>query len=77
MLAETFAWWLILEAVGLIALPIALVLFQRLPGAGIAFAKPLGLLLGGYLFWLALTAHLLPNRPGSIVWMFILLAAVD
>jgi YYY domain-containing protein len=77
MLAETFAWWLVLEAVGLIALPIALVLFQRLPGAGIAFAKPLGLLLGGYLYWLALTAHLLPNRPGSIVWVFIALALVD
>ena len=77
MLAETFAWWLVLEAVGLIALPIALVLFQRLPGAGIAFAKPLGLLVGGYLFWLALTAHLLPNRPGSVVWVFALLAAVD
>ena len=77
MLAETFAWWLILEAVGLIALPIALILFQRLPGSGIAFAKPLGLLLGGYLFWLALTAHVLPNRPGSVVWVFLLLAAVD
>jgi YYY domain-containing protein len=77
MLAETFAWWLIVEAVGLIALPIALVLFRRLPGSGIAYAKPLGLLLGGYLFWLALTAHVLPNRPGSIVWVFLGLAAVD
>jgi YYY domain-containing protein len=77
MLAETFAWWLVLTAVGLIALPITLVLFQRLPGAGIAFARPVGLLLGGYLYWLALTAHLLPNRPGSIVWIFIALAVVD
>ncbi|HEY7465403.1 MAG TPA: DUF2298 domain-containing protein, partial [Dehalococcoidia bacterium] len=58
-------------------LPIAFLLFQRLPGAGYAFAKPLGLLLTGYLFWLALTAHLLPNRPGSIVWVFLGLAAID
>jgi YYY domain-containing protein len=77
MIAETFAWWLVIEAVGLIALPVAFVLFQRLPGAGYAFAKPLGLLVTGYLFWLALTAHVLPNRPGSIVWVLLLLVAID
>lgn len=77
MIAETFAWWLVIEAVGLIALPLAFVLFKRLPGAGYAFAKPLGLLVTGYLFWLALTAHVLPNRPGSIVWVLLLLVAVD
>ncbi len=77
MIAETFAWWLVIEAFGLIALPIAFVLLRRLPGAGYAFAKPLGLLLTGYLFWLALTAHILPNRPGSIVWVLLLLVAVD
>ncbi len=77
MIVETFAWWLVLEAFGLVALPIAFVLFRRLPGAGYAFAKPLGLLLTGYLFWLALTAHILPNRPGSIVWVLLLLVAID
>jgi YYY domain-containing protein len=77
MFAETFAWWLAIEGIGLIALPIALLLFRRLPGRGYAFAKPLGILLGGYLFWLALSAHLLPNRPGSIVWVFLLVIAVD
>jgi YYY domain-containing protein len=77
MFAETFAWWLVIEGIGLIALPIALLLFRRLPGRGYAFAKPLGILLGGYLFWLALSAHLLPNRPGSIVWVFLLIIAVD
>jgi YYY domain-containing protein len=77
MIAETFAWWLVIEAVGLVALPMAFVLFQRLPGSGYAYAKPLGLLVTGYLFWLALTAHLLPNRPGSIVWVLLLLIAID
>ena len=74
---QAFHWWLIVEAIGLIALPIALMAFRRLPGAGYAFAKPLGILLGAYLFWLALSLHILPNRPGSIVWVFLLLVAVD
>src|SRR3989304_3137512 len=77
MISETFRWWLVVEGAGLLALPIALLLFQRLPGRGYAFAKPVGLLLGAYLFWLALSLHVLPNRPGSIVWVFLLLAAID
>jgi len=29
MIAETFRWWLVLEGVGLLALPIALLLFRN------------------------------------------------
>src|SRR4051812_37276962 len=77
MTPEAFRWWLVIEAAGIIALPITLVLFQRLPSRGYALAKPVGLLLGGYLFWLALSMHVLPNRPGSVAWVFLLLIAVD
>jgi YYY domain-containing protein len=77
MLHDTIQWWLAVEAIGLIALPIALFLFRTLPGRGIAFAKPLGLLLTGYLFWIALTLHVLPNRPGSIVLILFAILAVD
>jgi len=77
MFRETLGWWLVVEAVGLVALPLAFVLFRRLPDRGYAFAKPVGVLLGGYLFWLALTAHLLPNRPGSIVWCYLALAVAS
>ncbi len=77
MVAQTFAWWLAIEAIGFLVLPIVFVVFQRLPGRGYAFCKPVGLLLGGYLFWLALSLHLLPNRPGSIVWAVLPLAIVS
>jgi YYY domain-containing protein len=77
MIQETFRWWLVVSVIGLIALPIAMTLFRDLPGRGIAFAKPLGLLLTGYLFWLALSLHVMPNRPGTIVWALIALIAVD
>ena len=61
---------------GLVALPIPSSLFLASAGRGFAFAKPVGLLLGGYLFWLA-SVHLLPNRPGSIVWAFLPLLIAD
>ena len=77
MIEATLRWWLIISAIGLIALPISMALFSSLPGRGIAFAKPLGLLLTGYLFWMFLSLHIMPNRPGSIVWALIVLIAVD
>ncbi len=77
MFFDTFAWWLVIEAISLLVLPISLYIFDRLPGRGYAFAKPVGLLLGGYLFWMALSLHLLPNRPGSIIWAFLPLAIIS
>ncbi len=77
MFFDTFAWWLVIEGISLLVLPISLLIFDRLPGRGYAFAKPVGLLLGGYLFWMALSLHLLPNRPGSIVWALLPLALVS
>jgi YYY domain-containing protein len=77
MFRETLGWWLAIEVIGLVALPIAFVLFRRLPDRGYAFAKPLGILLGAYVFWLSLSAHVLSNRPGSVVWCYLAIAAVS
>ena len=76
-MAETAHWWLIVQLIGLIGLPISFVLFQRLPDRGYSFSKPTAILLTGFLFWLALSLHVLPNRPGSIVWCLIALSVVS
>jgi YYY domain-containing protein len=76
-MAETLVWWLVVQALALTGLPIAFVLFRRLPDSGYAFAKPLSLLLGGYVFWLALSLNVLPNRPGSVFWAFFFVAVVS
>ena len=52
MLALVIRWWLMLVLIGLVALPLTSWLFQRLPGRGIAWSKPLGLLVTGYSAWL-------------------------
>src|SRR3954468_17314298 len=55
------------ELVGLLAAPVAGLLFARLPGAGVGFAKVLGLLLVTWLAWLAAALHLVPYGRGLII----------
>ena len=66
-MALTLRWYLSLQLFGLAALPLTLRLFRRLPGRGYSFARPLGLLVGGWVFWLLLTFGWLPNTPGAVV----------
>ncbi|HHB91206.1 MAG TPA: hypothetical protein ENK60_07840 [Anaerolineae bacterium] len=60
-------FWLILELIGVITLPLAWRLFRPLPGRGAPFAKALGLLLTGYVLWLAASFGLLRNTTGGAV----------
>lgn len=66
-------WWLVLELVGLIALPYTLLLFRFLPDRGYALSKALGILFLSYIMWLAALAHLLPFSRGSLLLLMLLL----
>ena len=70
-------WWLMLEGIGLIALPLAFCLFRHLPDRGYAFAKPLGLVLITYLLWMTGTLGILRNTWGSILFVLLLVAALS
>ncbi|NJO04659.1 MAG: hypothetical protein HC876_03515 [Chloroflexaceae bacterium] len=52
MASAIFIWWLIVQAIGLAALPLTAFLLQSLPDRGYAFSKTLGLLFTGYGAWL-------------------------
>ncbi|MCU0494706.1 MAG: DUF2298 domain-containing protein, partial [Chloroflexaceae bacterium] len=52
MFFEIFRWWLVIQALGLLALPLTNFLFRFLPDRGYAFSKAFGLLLTGYGAWL-------------------------
>ncbi len=60
------AWWLWIELLGIIALPLSFQLFKNLPDRGYAFGKVLGILAPSYLLWLAATIGILPNTRLSI-----------
>jgi YYY domain-containing protein len=62
---EVFIFWLVVQMVGLIGLPIAFRLLRNLPDRGYTLAKPLGLLLTGYTLWLLGSFGLLRNNLGG------------
>lgn len=64
---DAFWFWLVLELVGLGALPAARLLLGRLPGGGFGFARPLGLLLAAYPAWLLASTHIAPYGRGTAV----------
>ncbi|MBI2866205.1 MAG: hypothetical protein HYX99_02445 [Chloroflexi bacterium] len=60
-MSAALAWWLWAQALGLVAFPIAFILFRRLYDRGYAFSKILGLLLLAYGVWAAGTSRVLPS----------------
>ncbi len=54
---DALVFWLLAVAIGLIGLPFAGLMFGRLPGGGLAFARPVGLLVIAYPLWLLVGIH--------------------
>lgn len=57
---DVLAFWLIVEVVGVLAVPVAAFLYAKLPSAGLALARPLGLLLIAYPAWFLASVGLAP-----------------
>jgi YYY domain-containing protein len=65
-------WWLTIQVLGFLALPVARLLFGALPDRGYAASKALGLLLYSYGVWLLVSLGFLQNtRPALIVALFL------
>jgi YYY domain-containing protein len=60
---DALGFFALVEVIGLAAVPLAGLAFGRLPGAGLGFAKPLGLLLVTWAVWMAATVT--PVRYGT------------
>lgn len=75
LIGQFIAWYVTVQVVTVAALPLAWRLFTNLPGRGYAFARPLGILLAGYLFWLGYAFGLLRNEPGG-AWLAVAMMGV-
>lgn len=69
--------FVLIEVVGLLAAPLAALVLGRLPGAGLGFAKVLGLLLVTWLIWIAASLHVVAYGVPLIVGVLALLAVVS
>lgn len=58
-------WWFLLTLIALAAWPLTFLVFRPLPDRGLAFARPLGLLLMGFLWWWGGNLGLLPSSAGG------------
>src|SRR3954464_15696811 len=64
----------LVEAVGLIAAPLTALLLGRLPGAGLGFAKLVGLLLVTWGVWMAASLHVPGLGTPLVIGVLIALA---
>ena len=64
---QFFLWYLLITLVGWLAFPLAFRLFQALPERGFSLARPLGLLLWGYVFWMMACLGLIQNDGNGLL----------
>jgi YYY domain-containing protein len=67
-------WWLIIQILGWLALPVAYRVFRWLPDRGYAFSKALGLLMVSYLLWLGSITGFLHNSRGGLLIAILVVA---
>ncbi|HEX3278367.1 MAG TPA: DUF2298 domain-containing protein, partial [Thermoleophilaceae bacterium] len=73
-MTEALRFLAITELIGLAALPLAGTVLGRLPGAGLGFAKPLGLLLVAWLVWIGGSLEIVPYTTASAIVAIVVVA---
>lgn len=70
-------WYLLTTLIGWLAFPLLYRLLVPLPGRGYGLARPAGLLLWGYLFWIGGSLGLWQNDFGGMFFALLLLALIS
>lgn len=76
MTGSILRWWLVIEVISLVALPLTAFLFRHLPLRGYPFSKALGLLCVGYGAWLLAMLGLAPFSAGALAIALLALGLV-
>ena len=73
---SSISWYLVISVIGWVAFPIAYRFFPKLTSRGFALARPLGMLLWGFVFWLLATMGVLQNNIGGEIIAFAIIAGL-
>ena len=74
---DVIVWWLMIQIIGWLSLPIAFSIFRWLPDRGYSFSKAIGLLLSSYILWLGASTQLLRNDLGGVYGSLLVVAAIS
>ncbi|MGB9639947.1 MAG: DUF2298 domain-containing protein, partial [Anaerolineales bacterium] len=77
MIMQTLSWYLLLTLLGWISFPITFALFPNLRDRGYGLSRVLGLLLWGYIFWMATSLDISRNNAAGITFAVILLLLIS
>ena len=64
---DALSWYIAIQALGILALPAAFVLFRRLPDRGFTLAKPAAMVFFSYVLWMLGLSHIAPNAQLTII----------
>src|SRR5574338_115712 len=67
MILNVILWYLIVALAGWLTIPLAFRLLGFLPDRGLTLARPLGLLLWGYVYWILVSLRLFQNDSGGVL----------
>lgn len=73
---QFFAWYLTITLLGLLTFPLAYRLLPALADRGYALSRALGLLIWGFVFWLAVSFGLAQNNTGGLLLALAVLAGL-
>ena len=74
---DALIWFITVEFLSLIFLPVTFLLFKNLPDRGYAFGKALSILFVSFILWILSNMHVLPNDRWAIILIVALLTAVS
>ena len=71
---DALSWYIAIQALGILALPAAFVLFRRLPDRGFTLAKPAAMVFFSYVLWVLGLSHIAPNTQLTIILILVVAA---
>ena len=74
---DVLVWFTAIETLGMLAFPLAFLLFSRLPDRGYTFAKPLALILVSYALWMLGLTQFVPNSAVTILAILVVILAIS